>query len=142
MNIAEQRSAPDELIAFSKAQLHDVLINVKGIDFIMACSTDGFELCSEYRKNNYNSGKLAAVSSSILAMVSAFLGEIQLTGCQSITLDAENGKAVLTAVPAHKHPMVIVTLAAKDILLGQLLYSLKEASNNIVKHDQADSLNN
>ena len=26
-------------------------------------------------------------------MVSAFLNEIQLTGCQSITLDAENGKS-------------------------------------------------
>lgn len=134
LNIAEQRSAPDEFIDFTKAQIHDVLMNVKGIDFIMACSTDGFELCSVYRKNIYNSSKLAAVSSSILAMVSAFLGEIELVGCQSITLDAENGKAILTAVPATKHPMVIVTLAAKDILLGQLLYNLKTASQNITQH--------
>ncbi len=59
-------------------------------------------------------------------MVSAFLKEIQLIGCQSITLDAENGKAVLTSVPSVQHPMIIVTLSSKDVLLGQLLFSLKK----------------
>ncbi len=59
-------------------------------------------------------------------MVSAFLKEIQLIGCQSITLDAENGKAVLTSVPSAQHPMIIVTLSSKDVLLGQLLFSLKK----------------
>jgi predicted regulator of Ras-like GTPase activity (Roadblock/LC7/MglB family) len=103
----------------------------------MLCSTDGFELASIYKKNPYNSTKLAAVSSSILAMVSAFLNEIHLTGCQSITLDAENGKAILTSIPAPHHPMVMVTLSNKDVLLGQLLYSLKQASAAIVDADQA-----
>lgn len=62
--------------------------------------------------------------------------EIQLTGCQSITLDAENGKAILTAIPAPHHPMVLVTLSNKDVLLGQLLYSLKQASAAISAADQ------
>ena len=68
-------------------------------------------------------------------MVSAFLKEIQLIGCQSITLDAENGKAVLTSVPSAQHPMIIVTLSSKDVLLGQLLFSLKKASQNIIKQE-------
>jgi predicted regulator of Ras-like GTPase activity (Roadblock/LC7/MglB family) len=112
-------------------------MNIRGIDYIMLCSTDGFELASVYKKNPYNSTKLAAVSSSILAMVNAFLKEIQLTGCQSITLDAENGKAILTSIPAPHHPMVMVTLSNKDVLLGQLLYSLKQASAAIIEADQA-----
>ncbi|MFM6957035.1 MAG: roadblock/LC7 domain-containing protein, partial [Acinetobacter sp.] len=32
------------------------------------------------------------------------------------------GKAILTAIPAPHHPMVMVTLSNKDVLLGQLLY--------------------
>lgn len=136
LNALEQRTAPENLVKFAKAQIHDVMMNVKGIEFIMVCSTDGFELGSVARKDAFNSSKLAAVSSSILAMVSAFLNEIHLTGCQSITLDAENGKAVLTSVPSPKHPMVIVTLVAKDVLLGQLLYGLKEASAAIIKEDR------
>ncbi|MCH7314610.1 MULTISPECIES: roadblock/LC7 domain-containing protein [Acinetobacter] len=134
---SQQRTAPKELIQFAKAQANDILTNIRGVDYIMLCSTDGFELASIYKKNPYNSTKLAAVSSSILAMVTAFLNEIQLTGCQSITLDAENGKAILTSIPAPHHPMVMVTLSNKDVLLGQLLYSLKQTSGAIVDADQA-----
>ena len=134
---SQQRTAPKELIQLAKTQANDILTNIRGIDYIMLCSTDGFELASVYKKNPYNSTKLAAVSSSILAMVSAFLNEIHLTGCQSITLDAENGKAILTSIPAPHHPMVMVTLSNKDVLLGQLLYSLKQASAAIVNADQA-----
>lgn len=134
---SQQRTAPKELIQLAKTQANDILTNIRGIDYIMLCSTDGFELASMYKKNPYNSTKLAAVSSSILAMVSAFLNEIQLTGCQSITLDAENGKAILTSIPAPHHPMVMVTLSNKDVLLGQLLYSLKQTSAAIVDADQA-----
>ncbi|AVZ86427.1 roadblock/LC7 domain-containing protein [Acinetobacter sp. WCHA45] len=133
---SQQRTAPKELIQLAKIQANDILTNIRGIDYIMLCSTDGFELASIYKKNPYNSTKLAAVSSSILAMVSAFLNEIHLTGCQSITLDAENGKAILTSIPAPHHPMVMVTLSNKDVLLGQLLYSLKQASAAIVAADQ------
>ncbi|ERP96044.1 MAG TPA: roadblock/LC7 domain-containing protein [Acinetobacter sp.] len=133
---SQQRTAPTELIQLAKAQANEIITNIRGIDYIMLCSTDGFELASIYKKNPYNSTKLAAVSSSILAMVSAFLNEIQLTGCQSITLDAENGKAILTSIPAPHHPMVMVTLSNKDVLLGQLLYSLKQASAAIVAADQ------
>lgn len=105
----KQRQVPDSLLRIAKDQINDVLMNVKGVDFIMICSSDGFELEIISRRDAFNSSKLAAVSSSILAMVSAFLKEIELIGCQSITLDAENGKAILTAVPSEKNPMVIVT---------------------------------
>lgn len=132
----KQRQVPDSLLRIANDQINDVLMNVKGVDFIMICSSDGFELETVSRRDAFNSSKLAAVSSSILAMVSAFLKEIELIGCQSITLDAENGKAILTAVPSEKNPMVIVTLAAKDVLLGQLLYNLKLAKENILQADQ------
>lgn len=68
-------------------------------------------------------------------MISAFLNEINLTGCQSITFNAENGKAILTSIPAPQHPMMLVTLSNKDVLLGQLLYSLKQVSNALIDAD-------
>ena len=94
----------------------------------MICSTDGFEIITLYKKNIFNQTKLAAVSSSLHAMVSALMNELQLIKCQSITLDAENGKAVLTSIPSSQYPMIIVVLANKDILLGQLLHALKKSS--------------
>lgn len=135
LDIQEKRTAPPALVSYAKGQIQDILMSVSGVDFIMICSTDGFELASVSKKNHYNSSKLAAVSSSIHAMVNAFLGEIHLTGVQSITLDADNGKAIITSVPGERHPMVIVVLAAKDILIGQLLHGLKAASQNIEKRE-------
>lgn len=107
---SNQRKAPDSLIALAKKEINEILSNVNGVDFVMLCSTDGFELATVNKKTVPNSGKLAAVSSSILAMVTAFISEIKLSGCQTITLDAENGKAILSSVPAKNHPMIIVAM--------------------------------
>ena len=131
-----KRSAPDTLIRLGEQSIEEILREVSGVEFIMLCSTDGFELGSIHKKNVANSGKLAAVSSSILAMVQAFLGEINLNGCQSITLDAENGKAILSAVPSPHHPMLIVAMTSKDVLLGHLLLAIKKASEKIAQADQ------
>lgn len=132
--LAQSRTAPKELIDFAKSEIQDVLMNVRSVNYVMLCSTDGFELAHVYKRNGYNSTKLAAVSSSILAMVAAFMNEIHLEGCQSITLDADNGKAILTSIPSSNHPMIIVTLTEKDVLLGQLLYTLKNASSRIMQY--------
>ncbi|QQT58499.1 roadblock/LC7 domain-containing protein [Acinetobacter johnsonii] len=132
--LAQSRTAPKGLIDFAKSEIQDVLMNVRSVNYVMLCSTDGFELAHVYKRNGYNSTKLAAVSSSILAMVAAFMNEIHLEGCQSITLDADNGKAILTSTPSPNHPMIIVTLTEKDVLLGQLLYTLKNASNKIIQY--------
>lgn len=64
-------------------------------------------------------------------MVSAFISEIQLVGCQTITLDAENGKVFLTAVNHSKYPMVMVAVTSTDILIGQMLYYYKELSEKL-----------
>ncbi len=134
-NIKEKRAASAELIDKAKQELQDIISNVRGVNFVMVCSTDGFELASLYKRDIYNKGKLAAVSSSILAMVTAFTQEIHLTGCQSITLDAENGKVVLSAIAAKHHPMIIVAMADKDVLLGQLLYAIKKTTHAIKSAD-------
>ena len=132
--LAQSRTAPKELIDFAKSEIQDVLMNVRSVNYVMLCSTDGFELAHVYKRDGYNSTKLAAVSSSILAMVAAFMNEIHLEGCQSITLDADNAKAILTSIPSSNHPMIIVTLTEKDVLLGQLLYTLKSASNRTMQY--------
>ena len=122
------REIPKELIEYANTELQHFLNTVAGIDFVMLCSSDGFELCLASKKNIDNTGKIAAVSSSILAMVNAFITEIQLLGCQTITLDADNGKVFLTAVHHPQHPMVMVAVTHTDILMGQMLYYYKELS--------------
>ena len=128
-----QRQIPQELTDQAFKQTHELLNMVSGVDFVMLCSSDGFELALASKKNLVNSGKIAAVSSSILAMVSAFISEIHLAGCKTITLDADNGKVILTAVEHPQHPMVLVAVASKDVLIGQLLYAIKKTAETLAQ---------
>ena len=125
------RKAPEALILKAHDAISDVLVEVTGMNSILLCSPDGFELSSAHKKNIYNTSKLAAVSSSIIAMVNAFMHEIDLTGCEGMTLDAANGKAIFRSLPNLNHPMIIVALTSHDILLGQALYSLKQCAEKI-----------
>ncbi|OTG82149.1 roadblock/LC7 domain-containing protein [Acinetobacter sp. ANC 4648] len=134
LNINFTRKIPNDYVEFGENQIRQLLNAVSGVEFVMLCSSDGFEIALANKKNITNSGKIAAVSSSILAMVTAFISEINLIGCQSITLDAENGKAILTSIPNDKYPLVMVVLTSKDILLGRMLYEIKETVDALVKY--------
>lgn len=122
---------PKEFVALCKQKAREILHNVKHVNFCMLCTADGFDFAVESKKNMNNISKVAAVSSSIIAMVSAFISEIDLTDCQTITLDAKNGKAFLTAIPHSRYPCVLVALTDKEILLGQILYELKNTATQI-----------
>ena len=130
--VENTRQIPPQLIDSGRKLIQEVLNEVSGIDFVMLCSSDGFELVLASKKNLTNGGKIAAVSSSILAMVSAFISEIDLTGCKTITLEADNGKVILVGVEHANYPMVIVTVASQNVLIGQLLYALKKVSELLV----------
>ena len=98
MKMMNPHAVGTKLKALFNQELYAFLNEVNGVNLVMLCSSDGFELSYTSKKNRENTGKIAAVSSSILAMVSAFISEIELIGCQTITLDAENGKVFLTTV--------------------------------------------
>lgn len=119
-----------------RVPISELLLEVSGLQSVLLATTDGFEVATSTYKKDFDSAKLAAVSSSILAMVQAFVGEIRLQGCQSMILDAENGKAFIYAIPCKNHPMVMVVLAKTNVLMGQLLHAMRECSEKLQKIDQ------
>ena len=131
-----KRIPPEAFMQQAQASIQEFMAAVPGIQNVILASTDGFELCSAQRDNQVQGSKLAAVSSSILALVQAFLGEIQFTGCQSMTLEAENGKAIIAAVNSVNHPMLLVITTSKSVLLGHLLHSLKACTQALALSDQ------
>ena len=46
--LAQSRTAPKELIDFAKNEIQDVLMNVRSVNYVMLCSTDGFDLAHVY----------------------------------------------------------------------------------------------
>lgn len=133
---ASSRMLSSEATETCQKQLQVLLKSISGVESVLLCSTDGFELTSVHKDTSLNGGKLAAVSSSILALVEAFLGEIKLTGCQSITLEAVNGKALISSIPAQHHPMLLVVITSNEALLGRVLHGIRLIVQRIVEVDQ------
>lgn len=133
MHIEQSGKFPETLKKQAHQVLNELMHHVNGVKFIMLCSTDGFEIVQLSKIALHNSSKVAAVSSSILAMVSAFTAEINLVGCNTITLDAENGKVMLAAVANAQYPMVLVASTQSDVLLGQMNFYMKKAVDDLVQ---------
>ncbi|MGA8882935.1 MAG: hypothetical protein WB445_04845 [Acinetobacter sp.] len=50
------RTAPQDLIEFAGHHIGNILADVPGVEFVMACSADGFKLASADKKSAGNSG--------------------------------------------------------------------------------------
>lgn len=135
-HLVGRREPSAAFIQAVKVPISELLLEVSGVQSVLLATTDGFEVSMASYKKDFDSAKLAAVSSSILAMVQAFVGEIRLQGCQSMILDAENGKAFIYAIPCKNHPMVMVVLTQTTVLMGQLLHAMRDCSNRLQKIDQ------
>lgn len=55
LTIQERRQAPEALVQHAKQQIQEIISNVRGVYYVMVCSTDGFELATIHKKDNYNS---------------------------------------------------------------------------------------
>ena len=78
LNAAVSKKIPDDLIRYGQSQIQTLLNTVTSVDFVMLCSSDGFEIALSSKKQIANGSQLAAVRSSLLAMVSDFISELKI----------------------------------------------------------------
>jgi len=136
INIETKRTQPSTLfLKFAKRAVEELCSSVQGVNSVVLASGDGFEVASVTNQQNLDRGKVAAVSSSLLSMVQAFISEIKLEDCQSFILDASNGKAIIAHVACDHYPMVLVVLTDKKALLGQVLHAMRFCSQRLVEGD-------
>lgn len=53
----QKRTAPTQLLQLAKSEAQKILMNTRGVDFVMICSSDGFELATVSHKNYPNTTK-------------------------------------------------------------------------------------
>ncbi len=135
MQERRQRQPSALFIKLAQQQLVDLSSSVAGINTVVLATGDGFEVVKVTNQGNLDSGKIAAVSSSILSMVQAFSSEIKMINCQSLILDADNGKAIIAGVPCKQYPMVMVVLTTEMALLGQVLHGMRNCTQYLIAND-------
>jgi predicted regulator of Ras-like GTPase activity (Roadblock/LC7/MglB family) len=131
----KSRQPSSLFLKFAKRCVDELSSGVSGVNSVVLASGDGFEVASVTNQERFDSGKVAAVSSSLLSMVHAFTSEIKLDNCQSFILDAHNGKAIIAHVPCDKYSMVLMVLTNEKALLGQVLHGMRFCSQRLVEGD-------
>lgn len=120
-----------EVVACKRALL--ALVNDTSVEAALLASPDGFEVVSATRVRRIDGPRLAAMSSSMLALGSALANELNLDTCRNMHLDADDGLVLLLTVPCTRVELVLSALAPKDTTLGMMLMATRTCAQAIGK---------
>ena len=105
-------------------QLDAMVRETHGIESAAIVTGDGFELASVLR-NGLSGNKLAAMTSSLLALSEAVVEELRMRGCRNVIIEGEGGTVVMIRVPAEGLDLLMSVLCREDAVLGSVLYAAR-----------------
>lgn len=105
-------------------QLDTMVRETHGIESAAIVTGDGFELASVLR-NGLSGNKLAAMTSSLLALSEAVVEELRMRGCRNVIIEGEGGTVVMIRVPAEGLDLLMSVLCREDAVLGSVLYAAR-----------------
>jgi uncharacterized protein len=121
-----------EKAACSRA-LTELVNHSSGIDTALLATPDGFEVVSATRTRRIDGARLAAMSSSMIALGTAMANDLKLDGCRNMHIEAGDGVVLLVTVPCTRAKLVLSTLAPRDTTLGLVLVSARACAHAIAQ---------
>lgn len=94
----------------------------RGMLGVMISTEDGFELCRSAAREFSDPGRLAAVSSSLLALADSSAQTAEIGASQCMVVEGSDGRVVLYAVPSLKPRLVLTVLMKGTSNLGNTIY--------------------
>ena len=118
-----QSFAPDFLRAIPPALDH-LIADVPGVRSAVVATGDGFELA--VASNSGLSGeRLAALSSSMLALAQASLRELKIGGTGSVLVESSGGRLLIAEAATQSWPVVLCVAADGETVAGKLLWAAR-----------------
>lgn len=101
-----------------------------GVTAALVATTDGFEVSSVLHQA-LSAEKMAAMTSSILALGDAVLGEADLKDCQNVVIESGDGLIVMLAVGDARKELLLSVIADRNAMLGQVLWAARRCCSEI-----------
>ena len=102
------------------------------IEGILVSTRDGFEVASCLGRKMVPA-KLAAMSSSMLAVADALAQSGGVQACDNIVIEGEQGRILLVGIKSEQHDLMITAFCSPQASLGRALWSLRECSKEIAQ---------
>lgn len=123
------RQHPD-LVQQCAVQLQWFMSQTSGVTAALVATTDGFEVASVLHQT-LSAEKMAAMTSSILALGEAVLSEAELTDCKNVVIESGDGLIVMLAVGDTRSELLLSVIADKNAMLGQVLWAARRCCEQI-----------
>lgn len=120
------------LQAISQASLEHLVSQTSGIESAAIVTGDGFEVASSLRPG-LSVEKLAAMTSSLLALSEAVVGEMGMQRCQYVIIDTERGAVVTLRIPSDGHDLLLCVLCGDGATLGAVLYAARDSARALAR---------
>lgn len=111
--------------------LVDLLQRCDGVTAAMFASRDGRPYAEKSRRV-VESGKLAAMASSLVALGHSVLKELGVGVLDHVLVDGSEGRLVITNVPGSRGVLILAVLASSDARLGLVLSHAKTCAQSFV----------
>lgn len=95
-------------------------------------TVDGFEIAASVDAS-VSPKKLAAMTSSLLALGEAISNESAVGQCRDLVIEASAGLLLLMDVPGTTHRSVLTVLCSETAMLGRVRWAAREARAAIAK---------
>jgi predicted regulator of Ras-like GTPase activity (Roadblock/LC7/MglB family) len=105
----------------ANAQANAFLADVAGVTAVVVATVDGFDIAAAL-KNKDDPSRIAAMASSISAISAVVAIEAGLGTYKSVTINTDNGVAVVFAVPRADFELVINVITDGNAILAQVLH--------------------
>jgi len=117
-------------IAGCQSALQQLITDVPDVLSALISSMDGFELASAGRKRPANS-RMAALSSSMLAVSQASMREMRLEGTGSLLIENDAGKLLIMEARLQPHGVVLSVGADHRAVTGKLLWAARRCVESL-----------
>jgi predicted regulator of Ras-like GTPase activity (Roadblock/LC7/MglB family) len=117
--------------AICERGLSDLVQLATGVDTALIATPDGFEVAYVARVQMVNAARLAAMSSSMLALGDAMARELAFKTCAQIVMEATGGFLLVSALPCARAELVLSALAPTTSTLGMAMVAMRRCAKTI-----------
>lgn len=121
----------DARIARIRAELDAFAHALPGVRSAVVASVDGFAI-AEATGQAGAGDRLAAMTSSMLALGKAVTRELALGSMEVLMMEADEGKVLMLSIPSPGTPLLLMAACNRRTVIGNVLWSARECSQKIV----------
>lgn len=127
-----RRKISTELVEKIKTVLEQTVKNHPEFENILIATADGFDIAAMIKDNDKESiRRLAAISSSMLALSIEILAEMSAGDQKILTLEGEQGNIFITQVSADTFALSLTVITRDNESLGKFFWLIRQLKQEI-----------